>query len=333
MIVREKDYLAHHGIKGQKWGIRRFQNKDGTRTAAGKKREKEQSSDGKLHLTDKQKKYIKIGAAVAATALATYGAYKIYQNKDNILNEFAYQKMKTKMGKKNMDFIKNNPTFNHSKTGFDAKLGFSRKTNNLSIEKDIKNINPKYSVFNKEFSNNCGNCMMAFEMRRRGYNVNALGNDRGVKISHLGEFFSGLKGESFIQMTPTDRIMSSSGKEKGRLVKDLISSNISKQYKEDASGALFFPHQYGSHWINWIKDSSGVHFYDGQNPKIKLDDLFSMYKYNPNSWEAGLTSIRLDDLQINSSIHKMVGTGEGPQLMAQFDTFVDRGKNWVSRRS
>lgn len=30
--------LCHHGIKGQKWGIRRFQNKDGSLTAAGKKR-------------------------------------------------------------------------------------------------------------------------------------------------------------------------------------------------------------------------------------------------------------------------------------------------------
>lgn len=29
--------LYHHGILNQKWGIRRFQNKDGTLTEAGKK--------------------------------------------------------------------------------------------------------------------------------------------------------------------------------------------------------------------------------------------------------------------------------------------------------
>lgn len=32
------DYLCHYGIKGMKWGIRRYQNEDGTLTAAGKKR-------------------------------------------------------------------------------------------------------------------------------------------------------------------------------------------------------------------------------------------------------------------------------------------------------
>lgn len=32
------DYISHHGILGQKWGIRRYQNKDGSLTEAGKKR-------------------------------------------------------------------------------------------------------------------------------------------------------------------------------------------------------------------------------------------------------------------------------------------------------
>ena len=30
--------LYHYGVKGQKWGVRRYQNKDGTLTPAGKKR-------------------------------------------------------------------------------------------------------------------------------------------------------------------------------------------------------------------------------------------------------------------------------------------------------
>ena len=35
------DELYHHGIKGQKWGVRRFQNEDGSLTPAGKRRYKE----------------------------------------------------------------------------------------------------------------------------------------------------------------------------------------------------------------------------------------------------------------------------------------------------
>lgn len=34
------DELFHHGVKGQKWGLRRFQNPDGTLTAQGRQRYK-----------------------------------------------------------------------------------------------------------------------------------------------------------------------------------------------------------------------------------------------------------------------------------------------------
>ena len=42
---QEEEYLAHHGILGMKWGRRRFQNKDGSLTAEGRKRYSEMSDN------------------------------------------------------------------------------------------------------------------------------------------------------------------------------------------------------------------------------------------------------------------------------------------------
>ena len=41
------DYLMHHGIKGQQWGIRRYQNEDGTLTEEGKLRYNDSSPESK----------------------------------------------------------------------------------------------------------------------------------------------------------------------------------------------------------------------------------------------------------------------------------------------
>lgn len=49
--------LQHWGIKGMRWGVRRYQNKDGTLTALGRKREKEMNA--KLKSANKELKALK----------------------------------------------------------------------------------------------------------------------------------------------------------------------------------------------------------------------------------------------------------------------------------
>lgn len=77
--------LYHFGVRGMKWGQRRYQNQDGSYTAqgqgryapkgysSGSSRRSSGSSNGHARL----KKAAKIGAGVAAAGLAAYGAYRL----------------------------------------------------------------------------------------------------------------------------------------------------------------------------------------------------------------------------------------------------------------
>lgn len=96
--------LYHHGIKGQKWGVRRFQKKDGSLTPAGKKRYQD-DSDQKTKETRYDKlysKYKKLGyddskarqaakgqvaseralMVVGGVAIAAAAGYAVYRYRD-----------------------------------------------------------------------------------------------------------------------------------------------------------------------------------------------------------------------------------------------------------
>ena len=67
-MAHSEDFLAHYGIKGQKWGVRRFQNSDGSYTREGK---------------------IRYGRVKSGNKKTKYGSYYDF---DNDYDDFPYRK-------------------------------------------------------------------------------------------------------------------------------------------------------------------------------------------------------------------------------------------------
>lgn len=82
-------YLAHHGILGMKWGVRRYQNADGSLTEAGKKRAEKDAARA-----DRKQKKIDRRSIRKAFNTATNADYKLNRYAGKYL-KYAHKYSKT----------------------------------------------------------------------------------------------------------------------------------------------------------------------------------------------------------------------------------------------
>lgn len=268
--------LYHYGVKGMKWGVRRYQDKNGRLTAAGKKRysdddskkSDEEESAKRKGLTDKQKKAIKIGAAVVATGLAVYGGYKFHQ-------------LYTGAGSK-----------------IDPATGFRLLDKDLTDDQNMLAVNPgRVRLLSKRknleiidgSSANCMLCTTAYDLRKRGYDVHAGFSTTGFLPDNLfPKIYSDYKG--------TDKIYTFDKPATAKL--DTVSNYVKRQPPGSRGNIMVWWKGYGAggHSMIWENVDGNVVFRDGQTNEVYKD--FTKILKNISD-DKPIEMLRTDNLTIN----------------------------------
>ena len=319
------DYLQHYGILGMKWGIRRFQDKSGRLTAAGKKRYDDDPTNDVskakevgdsfiekklgIKLSDKQKTAIKVGVGVAAVALAAYGGYRFYNSDagkpirdyvDSMLKQMELNAYKAAEKEDRTVFQTTGKLTQHAKQDlstreYDSKLRFFKKAREYTPDEDLKAINEGMFRMTKGGSNNCGLCTTAYELRRRGYDVRANFAEQGRSVKTLSEFFKNaeIQDDSALANRTKSEWMAA------------IERRLLRQ-GEGARGNFGGQYEFGGgHSIIYEISNGRVIFRDGQTGETYKSVKEAIGNFTPGK----SNYFRMDNLEINNdTIHNAVST-------------------------
>ena len=103
------NYLQHYGVLGMHWGIRRYQNTDGSLTSAGKKRYSKQAKE----LGSLKEKQTKINARMSANIMSGMRPHKYYTDfsadvkRQIAKDQIKSQKLQSKINEKQGELVAN----------------------------------------------------------------------------------------------------------------------------------------------------------------------------------------------------------------------------------
>lgn len=306
-VIRTEDYLAHHGILGQKWGVRRFQNEDGTLTPEGRERygaderrsvgEKRYYIKGtipkdntagmvqkKKGLTEKQKKALKTGAIVTGSILAAYGGYQLYRVIKN--------------SEKDLDPEFKFPLLKHAETTEECLK---------TINPGLANINGRPTAIVRGSACNCMNCTTAYELRKRGYDVRAkVSNDGYLADEYFSKLYKNYEKVNNVYSIKYNRDKINIEKTYSSLVETL------KKEGPGARGNILVAWDpsimIGSHSMIWENQDGVIRFMDGQTGSEYKN--FSEEILKNASIIMPIQYLRTDNLDIDAEmIHKFVTGG------------------------
>ena len=134
LILGDSSYLEHHGVKGQRWGIRRFQNEDGSLTPLGEKRIKKLKKIGDKHNKQQALLYGQSNLYSAKSIQPIFGKFKNLDSETEVLKAGA---------KINRIATENEPLDDKRKyvsftSGDNAKYKFFAEVKELGLPKDAE---------------------------------------------------------------------------------------------------------------------------------------------------------------------------------------------------